>query len=221
MVNWEVIDTVLIDMDGTLLDLHFDNYFWTEYLPQAYAAKYRIGEAVTIEQLQTQHDIETGTLQWYCVEHWSRELDMDVSALKRSLGDMIAPRPYAIEFLTRLQSIDKEVLMVTNAHRKALDLKMEQVKISHYFDRLVVSHELNAPKEHYLFWEKLQELHPFDRKRTLLIDDTERILHRAQEYGIGHLITLLQPDSRGQIRTGTQFPGIHHFDEIMPTAKFG
>ena len=26
MINWQQIDTVFLDMDGTLLDLHFDNY---------------------------------------------------------------------------------------------------------------------------------------------------------------------------------------------------
>ncbi|MES2603321.1 MAG: haloacid dehalogenase, partial [Pseudomonadota bacterium] len=26
MVNWSAIDTVLFDMDGTLLDLRFDNF---------------------------------------------------------------------------------------------------------------------------------------------------------------------------------------------------
>ena len=27
---WRDIDTVLLDMDGTLLDLHYDNHFWLE-----------------------------------------------------------------------------------------------------------------------------------------------------------------------------------------------
>lgn len=221
MVNWEVIDTVLLDMDGTLLDLHFDNYFWTQYLPLAYAAKHQIDQKVTIEQLQTQLNIEIGTLQWYCVDHWSQELDMDIPALKRELSEMITLRPHVMEFLTRLHASDKAVLMVTNAHRKALDLKMEQVRISHCFDHLVVSHELETPKEKQAFWEKLQDLHPFDPERTLLIDDTERVLQSAQQYGISHLITLLQPDSQGHIRTNTRFPGIHHFDEIMPGAQHG
>ncbi len=218
MVNWDLIDTVLLDMDGTLLDLHFDNYFWTHYLPQAYATKHQISEKVTIDQLQAQLSIEPGTLQWYCVDHWSQQLDMDIPALKRGFVDMIMLRPHALEFLTRLQSSSKDVLMVTNAHRKVLELKMQHVSIRHYFDRLVVSHELEAPKENHIFWEKLQDLHPFDPKRTLLIDDTQSVLDSAQQYGITYLITLLQPDSQGQLRTDTRFPGIHHFDEIMPAA---
>jgi FMN phosphatase YigB (HAD superfamily) len=37
---WEAIDTVLLDMDGTLLDLRFDNYFWMEFLPERYAERH-------------------------------------------------------------------------------------------------------------------------------------------------------------------------------------
>ena len=39
MIDWNAINTVLLDMDGTILDLHFDNYFWKEYVPQKYAEK--------------------------------------------------------------------------------------------------------------------------------------------------------------------------------------
>ena len=36
--DWRAIDTVLLDMDGTLLDLRFDNYFWLELVPRKYGA---------------------------------------------------------------------------------------------------------------------------------------------------------------------------------------
>jgi putative hydrolase of the HAD superfamily len=41
----------------------------------------------------------------------------------------------------------------------------------------------------------------------------------AQAYGIAHLLTLLQPDSTQEKRLETRFPGIHHFDEIMPELR--
>ena len=52
-----------------------------------------------------------------------------------------------------------------------------------------------------------------------LIDDTESVLQAASDYGIAHLLTLLQPDSQQQKRIDTRFPGIHHFDEIMPEGQ--
>jgi 5'-nucleotidase len=34
-LDWNNIDTVLLDMDGTLLDLAFDSQFWLQDVPQA------------------------------------------------------------------------------------------------------------------------------------------------------------------------------------------
>ena len=216
MIDWYGIDTVLLDMDGTLLDLHFDNYFWTQHLPRVYAEKHQISEEESSARLHDRLSVDQGTLAWYSLDHWSQQLDIDIPALKLELQHLISVRPYAIEFLTQLHASDRDVVMVTNAHRKTLDIKMDKVDITHWFDRVVVSHDLQAPKEEQAFWHKLQDLHPFEPKRTLLIDDTERVLESAANYGIAHLLTLLQPDSKRQKRIDTRFPGIHHFDEIMP-----
>jgi putative hydrolase of the HAD superfamily len=37
LVPWQNIDTVLLDMDGTLLDLNYDNQIFGHLLPAAYA----------------------------------------------------------------------------------------------------------------------------------------------------------------------------------------
>ena len=216
MINWGSIDTVLLDMDGTLLDLHFDNYFWTQHLPKVYADKHQISEADSSEQLNRLFVDGQGTLSWYSIDYWSEQLNLDIPSLKRELQHMISLRPHAIEFLEQLHDSERDVVLVTNAHRKTLEIKMDQVDITSWFDRIVVSHDLDAAKEEQAFWHRLQDLHPFDPARTLLIDDTESVLHSAQRYGVAHLLTLLQPDSQRQKRIDTDFPGIHHFDEIMP-----
>ncbi len=218
MIDWNAIDTVLLDMDGTLLDLHFDNYFWVQHIPRIYSQTHGLDAEESSARLKDAFDIEQGTLDWYSLDYWSERLQLDIPALTRELCHMVAMRPYAQEFLERLHASHRDVVMVTNAHRKTLDIKMGHIDITGWFDRVVVSHELDAPKEQQAFWQRLQELHPFDPARTLLIDDTERVLESARDYGIAHLLTLLQPDSQRQKRIDTRFPGIHHFDEIMPEA---
>lgn len=218
MIDWNTIDTVLLDMDGTLLDLHYDNYFWLHHLPQVYADRHSLTSTEAHDMLHGAYDTERGTLAWYCLDHWSERLGMDIPALKRELAHMVKLRPYVVEFLSRIQQSHRELVLVTNAHRKTLEIKMEKVDITPWFDRIVVSHDLQAPKEAQAFWQRLQDLHPFDPARTLLIDDTETILAAAARFGIAHLLTLLQPDSQRDLRQETEFPGIHHFDEIMPEA---
>ncbi|MFK8042421.1 GMP/IMP nucleotidase [Congregibacter sp.] len=217
-MDWPNIRPVLLDMDGTLLDLHYDNHFWMEYLPRAYAQERGIAEDEAIAQIHSGFASVRGSLPWYCLDHWSRELGMDIPSLKRELKHMIRVRPYSLEFLRWLRSQPVDVLLVTNAHRETLNIKMAEVDITEWFDHIVVSHDLDAPKEHQVFWERLQKLHPFDPKTTLFIDDTESVLDAAKTYGIRHLLTLLQPDSSQQKRIDTRFPGIHHFDEIMPSS---
>jgi len=219
MIDWHAIDTVLLDMDGTLLDLHYDNYFWTEHLVKVYAEEHDLTEQESHEHLHGEISSTQGTLEWYCLDHWSERLNMDIPALKREIQHLIRLRPHALEFLERLCNSRHDVVMVTNAHRKTLEIKMDNVDITQWFDRVVVSHDLKAPKEEQDFWHRLQALHPFDPARTLLIDDTESVLASAEHYGIAHLLTLLQPDSQRQKRIDTRFPGIHHFDEIMPAEE--
>jgi HAD superfamily hydrolase (TIGR01509 family) len=216
MIDWSQIRTVLLDMDGTLLDLHYDNHFWMEYLPRAYAREHGLPEVSARKKLSDSFAAVHGSLPWYCLDHWSRQLNMDIPSLKRELRHMIRMRPYAEEFLRRLHASPMDVLLVTNAHRETLNIKMGEIDITGWFDRVVVSHDLDAPKEQREFWERLQDLHPFDPAATLLVDDNESVLDAARYYGIRHLLTLLQPDSSRQKRIDTRFPGIHHFDEIMP-----
>jgi putative hydrolase of the HAD superfamily len=216
MIDWDAIDTVLLDMDGTLLDLHFDNYFWSQHVPRKYAQVNSMEVNQARESLTRRFESIRGSLDWYSLDYWSEQLQLDLPALKREIQHMIAMRPHVEEFLTRLHHAPQRVLLVTNAHRKTLEIKLANIPMEHWFDAIVVSHDFRAPKEDPRFWHHLHARHPFKAARTLLIDDTESVLDSARTYGIAHLLTLLQPDSQIQKRLDTRFPGIHHFDEIMP-----
>src|ERR1700759_5105634 len=79
-VDWTSIDTVLLDMDGTLLDLRFDNWFWQEHVPTHFAkARGLSGEEVRA-YLDPKFRERRGTMDWYCIDYWSRELGLDIAA---------------------------------------------------------------------------------------------------------------------------------------------
>ncbi len=219
MIDWQHIETVLLDMDGTLLDLHFDNYFWLHYLPKRYADIHQQDEDSTRQTLTARFEHIRGTLNWYCLDYWSEQLQLDIPALKREIQHMISIRPFVLEFLQQLRDGGKHIVLVTNAHRHSLDIKMDHTGIGHLFDELVVSHDFRAPKEHRDFWKQMRINHPFNPETSLLIDDTTSVLQSAQDFGIKYLLTLLQPDSKQARRQQTEFPGILHFDEIMPIAS--
>jgi len=212
---WSEIDTVLLDMDGTLLDLHFDNHFWLEYLPRRYAEHHGISRAMADLELQPLFEAHAGKLTWYCLDFWSAELKLSVSALKREVAHLIALKPDADRFLAALRQTGKRVALITNAHRDSLSLKLEKVELAPWFDRLISSHDYGFPKEDQQFWFALQQDFPFDPARTLFIDDSLPILRSARRYGIAHLLGVRRPDSRQPPRDTAEFEAVETYRELL------
>ncbi len=215
-INWRAIDTVFLDMDGTLLDLNFDTYFWTEHVPQRFAEKHGIALAQAKEQLYPRFHAVVGTMDWYCIDYWTHQLGLDIALLKEEVEHLIVVHPFVPEFLERLRGAGKRVVLVTNAHMKSLELKMERTRLAGHFDAIVCSHTFRLPKEQPDFWQQLQESEPFAPARTLLIDDSLPVLRSARGYGIGHLLAVEQPDSRQPPRVAEEFPALRSFEQIMP-----
>ncbi|MEH6470706.1 MAG: GMP/IMP nucleotidase [Halopseudomonas sp.] len=216
MLDWRTIETVLLDMDGTLLDLHFDTYFWLEHLPARYAQTHGIEIAQAKSQLTERIMREQGTLNWYCVDYWSEQLGVDVAALKQEIEYKVGFRPHVPDFLQALQQRGLRSVIVTNAHRKSLELKLTRTGLDRYVDRIICSHDYGLPKEDVAFWDRLRQQEPFNPVTTLLIDDSLAVLRSAREYGIAQLLSVIQPDSQQPRRDIDEFKAIDHFDEIKP-----
>ncbi|MFJ4372694.1 GMP/IMP nucleotidase [Pseudomonas japonica] len=202
---WRDIDTVLLDMDGTLLDLHYDNHFWLEHLPQRYAEHHGISRAMAELELQPLFERNAGSLNWYCLDFWSAELQLPVRELKLETANLIALRPDADTFLAAVRAAGKRVILITNAHRDSLSLKLERVALAPYFERMISSHDYGFPKENQQFWSALQADTGFDPARSLFIDDTLAILRSARTFGVAHLLAVRQPDSRKPARDTEEF----------------
>ncbi|HPF57853.1 MAG TPA: GMP/IMP nucleotidase [Candidatus Competibacteraceae bacterium] len=213
---WPEICTVLLDMDGTLLDLHFDNYFWRELIPKRYAERHAVSLDQAHAEVKARTQAVEGTLDWYCLDYWTRELALDVVALKREIEHLIAVHPHALEFLDALRATGKRVILVTNAHPHSLSLKMEKTQLTGHFDAMICAHDLGLVKEQPEFWPRLQQIEAFNPAATLLVDDNLSILHTAQDYGIAYVVSVLRPDSIDPPRTLDRFPAIQDFSDLLP-----
>lgn len=214
-LNWDNIDTVFLDMDGTLLDLHYDNHFWIEHLPRRYAEVKSVS-AEEAREVVTQHcDTIQGTLNWYCLDYWEQYLGIDVVALKHEVADRIAIREGVEDFLHHLQTLGKRSVLLTNAHERVVGLKFGYVVLEHFFDDVITSHSLGLAKEDQQFWPELAKREQFDRERSLFIDDNLHVLRSAQQFGVANLLAIHQPDSQQGPKATEEFVAIESYRQLM------
>ena len=215
-LNWGSIDTVLLDMDGTLLDLHFDDFFWLTHVPQKLAEREGISFDAAKQYVVEECDKVAGTLAWYCLDIWAEKLDMDLVSAKREIEHLISLRPDAIEFIDRVKAAGKTVVLVTNAHPDSLSLKLEHTKLDQHIDTLISTHEFGVTKESQLLWQKLQTRLGFNKERVLFVDDSLTILRAAKTYGIGQLLAVTNPSSQRPLNNSEEFLGTTDLRTVLP-----
>jgi putative hydrolase of the HAD superfamily len=213
--SWSQIDTILLDMDGTLLDKYFDDHFWEEYVPKIFAKTNGLSDKDARKILLQRYQKVENTLQWCDLDYWSEQLGLDIPELKYKVAHLIKVHPYVVDFLDYVKSINKNIYLVTNAHSKTLNIKMEKTALGSHFDRIVCAEEIGYAKEQPEFWGKLEKHLGYDKSRTLLADDTGKVLHSANQYGMGFLIFVARPSSRNPVEFSPEFPSITYFNELI------
>ena len=212
---WQEITWVLLDMDGTLLDKHFDDYFWETLVPQEYARRQALPLPEARQLVFARYKRQEGTLNWTDIDFWSRELELDIPALKEGIRHLIEVHPDTEDFLRFLQEQGKKVALVTNAHTKTLALKMNHTGLLGYFDEVISSFDLGSPKEDVHFWEILRERLGFEASHTLLVDDNAEALAAARTFGIKYPYFKAKSSSRLEAESHPDFPSIEDFHELM------
>ena len=215
LIDWREIDHILLDMDGTLLDRWFDDYFWEELVPKEYAKKNRLTFEMAREELLGRYRLYLGELAWTDLDFWTRELDMDIAGLKEGASCMIGLDPTAIEFLIYLRGLKKSITLVTNAHWKTIEIKLKKTRIDDHLDRIISAFDIGMPKERVLFWKRLEDLIGFKRERTLLIDDNEDVLRAAREYGLRFLLQKAKASSKAPMNPSKDFEFITEFRGLI------
>ena len=216
LIDWNRIETVLLDMDGTILDRHFDDHFWLEHVPQRWAAHNHTTVEYAKKHLYTLVHSQENTLNWTDLDYWSDRLKLDIPLLKREIEHLIAVHPHVVEFLLFLKQHRKTVWLVTNAHSKTLDLKMRTTRIGHYFDGIISAHQVGLPKEDDRFWGKLQNFIDYDPDCTMLGEDSETNLATAERFGIRYLIYISRYSSKITPQPSERFQTIEYFNRLVP-----
>ncbi len=216
MLDWSKISTVLLDMDGTILDLHFDNHFWLHHLPQRYSESANITLLQAKKKLVEHYEKVSGTIDWYCLDYWAEQTELSITELKREVQHLIQLRDDAHDFLIALKESGRQIILVTNAHPDSLSLKIERTQLDKYFDTLYSTHEFGVTKESQQLWQRLQEKQPFELSTTLFVDDSINILDSAKLFGIEHLLAVANPDSKKPSRIIDNYDSVTDFRELIP-----
>ena len=211
-------DTLMLDMDGTLLDLAFDNHLWMHIVPQEYARQNDMPEEDAREQLYAIMRKLQGRLDWYCLDFWSDHLSLDIATLHRDANHRIGYLPGAEEFLEQVSAMELRLLLVSNSHGTTLEIKNEVTEVKRFFDEIYLSHDLGHPKEEQPFWESLQEQEKFDPERTMFMDDNLLVLGSARDYGIKHLVAVARPETSGPAREISGFKSVERVADVLAIA---
>lgn len=216
VVDWSAVDDVMLDMDGTVLDLAFDDYFWGELLPQRYAERHGLSQDAAQQALAPLFESERGTLNWYSLDFWSTRTGLDMAGLTREVADRVALLPGSTRFLDTVRASGRRLWLVTNAHRDSWCVKLRRTHLVRYFDHVVSSHDLGAAKEQREFWPRLRRLHAFRPERSLFVDDTTTVLDGARRYGFTQLIAVARPNSTRPARKVGRYAAVEDLSALLP-----
>ena len=213
-------DAILLDMDGTLLDLVFDDLFWNQNVAEALATHHKLTLNEARSRVTQTLAAAEGTLAWYDFDRWSRVFDLDLDALQRKSQSLVSLRPGTATFLDYIAALDKQVFLATDAHPRVLRFKLDVIgkkipDFETYFSTIVSSFDLQHAKETPEFWDRLCKQLCFAPHQAVLIDDNPAVLMAARRFGIGGQIAVSQPNTHKPKQPLVNFDNVCFLDELV------
>lgn len=214
-LNWNEIDDVLLDMDGTLLDRHFDNFFFEEELPRRYAAIQGLPFEESRARLMAMYQSVEGELAWTDLHYWTERVGIDVVAMHKELDHMIGFLPGAEAFLRELRIKGKRVTILTNAHQAGVAVKAAKTGLDRHVDRIVDAFEVGYLKMRREYWPACQRLVGFDPERSLYVDDDESCLDAARLFGITGIVHSAKSSSQLPPAPSASFMSVERLSHLV------
>lgn len=215
-IAWQEVDTLLLDMDGTLLDLAFDRHFWQEWVPAALSSQRSISLQDAHQLISSEYNRVQQSLNWYCLDYWSERLDLDIYTMMDEQGAKATLRADTLPFLKALRANGKRCILLTNAHPHNLAVKLKYTGLESHLDLLLSTHTFGYPKEDKRLWQAVVEHTGLDINRTLFIDDSEVILDAAKSFGIRYCLGVLNPDSHREEQVFRRHPAVRDYHYLIP-----
>lgn len=209
------IDTIFLDLDGTLLDLAYDNYFWHDHIPNLIAKKNKLPfEKVKIE-FENIYKSKQNTIEWYSLDYWSKIFEIDLKNEVLKTKNKIKIFPNAHNLLTNLKKRKIRIILLTNCPRDMLDIKLTQTQLWGFFDKIISSEDYGFSKEDDRFWHNLNTAIDFNKMNTLFVDDSENVLNCASRNGIKNIFYIKFPDSNKEGQIIKNFNPLDSIDLIV------
>ncbi len=183
--NNEMIDTIIFDLGGVLVDWN-PVYVYREIFEDEAQMEYFFKNICTSDWNETQdagRPLREGT-ELLVAQHpeWEQEIRAFYGRWQEMLG---GPVEGTVETLEKLKNLNRHRLFaLTNWSAETFPIALELYDFLHWFEGIVVSGVEKTRKPFPEFYRILFERYDIAPRRALFIDDNERNIIAAKELGL-------------------------------------